>query len=252
MKKFLAALVTIALSCVSAFPQAYGTRSGAYFDPFPGGAAWTMRDALTGYTANFFVTSLANNTNYFCFTPAASSMFVDITIRKTVAATYPNPGLAQNEDLYIYKSAAWGPYIFEEILSQMGVSPPSYISTQYFYAQYANSPYGMMLVGSSSFWNSITESGQTNSCNPAPAPVANTWQTVLSSETRTTPVYAGPVNCATYTSISTTQNKEEWCFANDPKKRFPPALVEIDTVTENGSSVTIKMQTTVLTSFPRT
>lgn len=252
MKKFLAALVMIALYCVSAFPQAYGTRSGTFFDPFPIGAAWTMKDALTGYTVNFAVTGLAANTSYFCFTPAASSQFVDLSITKTIAATYPFPTVAQNEELYIYKSAAWGQYIFEQLLSQMGVSPVTYVSTQFYYQQYQNSPYGMLLIANSTFWNQVSQSGQATGCNAAPGTFANTWTTVLTTGERTTPVYSGPVNCATYTSISTTQNKETWCFANDSRKRFPPALVELDTITQAGSSVTIKLQTTILTSFPRT
>jgi hypothetical protein len=252
LRLFFAALLIIVCSAVPLIPQTgSGTMSGSFFNPFPIGAQWKMADALTGYTTNFSVLGLTAQTGYACYTPAYSSLIVDIHMTKTVQSTYPNPGVSQNEDLYVFKSAAWGPYIFEEMNSAI-TSPFAVSQTTYFFQQYANAPYGMMFQPSSTFWNLQQDSGKTNTCHTPPTSFPETWATVISQETRTTPVYAGAVNCSTYTSMTTTQNQEEWCFAADPLHRFQPMLVELDVYLVNGTTSDIKLRTTTITSFPRT
>lgn len=244
--RFLLLILLIVLFCVPANPQhGIGMNRGTFFDPFPIGASWTMKDALTGYQTNFQVSALAAQTSFSCFTPAYSSLMVDIHIAKTAAAAYPNPGLPNNEDLYIFKSAAWGPYIFMQISSNMLNTNP--IATTYFFRAFANPPYGMMLIDEYTFWGQQQDSGSTNTCHSPPGSTTNTWSTTISQGNRTTPVYTGPVICATYTSVSTTQNQEEWCFASNP--RFPPILVEMDAITEAGNPSNIKLQTLTIGAF---
>lgn len=218
---------------------------GTYFDPFPIGASWTMKDALTGYFTNFQVNALTAQTSYACFTPAYSSLMVDLHITKTAAATYPNPTLPENEDLYIFKSAAWGQFIFMAITSNMLTLNP--IATDYFFQQYANPPYGMVLIDGYTFWGQQQDSGGTNTCHSPPSSTTNTWSTTISQGNRTTPIYTGAVICSTYTSVSTSQNQETWCFASNP--RFPPVLVEMDAVMESGTPSNIKLQTLTVTGF---
>jgi hypothetical protein len=225
-----------------------GDFRGQYFDPFPIGASWSMKSVLTGYITTFQVLPLAQQTSYACFTPAASSMMVDLRITKTVAATYWGPGGTDNVDLYIYKSAAWGPFIFMQIESEIS-NPTTIDSTTYFFNATGNSPYGMTTRSSSSFWGQQQDLSGTNTCHTPPASFANTWTTIVTQESRTTPVYSGPVNCATYNSISTTQAQEKWCFAADPRMKFPPILVELDDMVSNGSTSNITLQTTQVTSF---
>jgi hypothetical protein len=246
LRPILPILLFIALVSTPADSQrGTGTMRGPFFDPLPIGAAWTMKDALTGYITNFHVAALTPQTSYSCFTPAYSSMMVDLHIAKTTSVAYPNPGVTNNEDLYIYKSAAWGQFVFMETTEDMATFVP--VATTYFFQQFANPPYGMLLRSDSSDWGSQQDAGQTNDCHTPPATFTNTWTTVISQQTRTTPVYSGPVNCAAYDSISTTQNQEVWCFANNP--RFPPILVELDTIIQGGSSTTIKLQTTQISKF---
>jgi hypothetical protein len=243
---FVSALTFILLL---ASPQrGTGDFRGLSFDPFPIGAAWSMKNNTTGYMTTFQVLPLSPQTSYSCFTPAASSMMVDIKVIKTQAGAYWNPGIAQNIDYYVYKSASWGPFIFEEITSVMG-NPSNIVNTTYFFAGHADSPYGMMERSSSTFWNQAQDTGLTNTCHTYPSSFPETWSTAMSAETRSTPVYSGPVNCALYTSISTTQFQEKWCFAADPKNKFPPALVELDVLVSAGNSENITLQTTQITSF---
>lgn len=246
MRPFLSVVILFAFLCAPAAPQrGTGTRMGPVFDPFPIGATWTMKDALTGNITNFQVSALTPQTSYACFTPASSSMMVDLHIAKTATLAYPGPGAPNDQDLYIYKSAAWGQVVFMEGTENMLTFAP--VATTYFFQQFANPPYGMLLIADATNWNTQQDVGSTNNCHAPPATFTNTWTTVVSQQTRTTPVYSGPVNCSEYSSISTTQNKEVWCFANN--SRFPPVLVELDTIIQGGSSTTIKLQTTLIQRF---
>ena len=246
MRLLLPVLLVALLCSVTATPQrGTGDMRGTFFDPFPIGASWTMKDALTGNITKFQVNALAVQTSYSCFTPAYSSLMVDLHVAKTATLAYPNPGLPENNDLYIYKSAAWGQFTFMQITSNILTTVP--IATTYFFQKFANPPYGQLLSQDSTFWNFEQDAGQTNNCYPPPPTFPNTWTTVVSQQTRTTPVYSGPVNCSAYDSISTTQNQEVWCFANNT--RFPPVLVELDTIIQSGSTKTIKLQTTVISKF---
>jgi hypothetical protein len=218
---------------------------GTFFDPFPIGASWTMKDALTGYLTNFQVNALTAQTSYACFTPAYSSMMVDLHITKTAIAAYPNPNQGANEDLYIFKSSAWGQFVFMELTSNNLTGNP--IATTYFFQQYANPPYGMVLIDEYTFWGAQQDSGSTNTCHSPPTSTTNTWSTTISQENRTTPIYTGAVTCSLYTSVGTTSNQEKWCFATN--SRFPPILVELDTVTESGNPSNIKLQTLTINAF---
>jgi len=225
-----------------------GDFRGPFFDPFPIGAAWSMKNNTTGYVTTFQVLALTPQTSYSCFTPAISSMMVDVRVQKTQAGAYWNPGVPDNIDYYVLKSAAWGPFIFEEITSSM-LNPSNVLNTTYFFVGHGDSPYGMMERSSSTFWNQVQDSGSTNTCHTYPSSFPETWSTAMTVETRTTPVWSGPVNCALYNSISTTQFQEKWCFAADPKNKFPPALVELDVIVAAGNSENITLQTTQITSF---
>lgn len=249
MRKTVYSFALALILCLSAWPQSpSGTIRGPSFDPFPIGANWTMTSVLTGYTTVFTVNALSAQTSYSCFTPAASSMMVDLNISKTQTATYWNPGSAQNVDEYIFKSAAWGPIVFMEIASS-STTPFAAQQTTYFFGAPGLPPYGQLLFSTATNWAKIQDSSGTNVCKTAPTSYPETYGVAVTQESRTTPLWTGAVNCYLYTANTTTQSQEKWCFAADPKLRFPTILVEIDDLVSNGTSSTLKLQTTQITAF---